>query len=236
MARLFFRQNSAHRKTPPIHPNQAFRKTPQDLLVAFARQRSFGSLALSYENGPLISHIPFQLSQDGTYLEAHPVRSNPMLQLLDEAADAVIATTGPDGYISPDWYGVDNQVPIWNHVAVHICGKLRKLDESELRGILERLSASMEARLAPKPPWTIDKMDAEIFQRMQRQIVSIAMTVDSIQGTFKLSQNKPDAIRSAAADGVRNGTKGTETAALADLMDLRPAARLFRAEINADVN
>lgn len=202
-----------------MHPNQAFRKTPQDRCVTFARERSFGSLAVNCESGPLISHIPFQLSDDGTCLEAHLVRSNPVVRLLDGPVDAVIAISGPDAYVSPDWYGMDNQVPTWNYIAVHIRGQLRRLEESELHGILDRLSAAMEARLAPKPPWSIDKMDPEIFQRMQRQIVPIAMSVDSVEGTFKLSQNKPDSARIAAANGIRTGSTGTETAILADLMD-----------------
>lgn len=201
-----------------MHPNLAFRQVTQENNIDFARERSFGILAVNAPNGPLISHIPFQLSIDGNYLEAHLVRSNPIVQLLGKPVEAVLAVSGGDAYISPDWYGVDNQVPTWNYIAVHIRGILRQLENQELRGILDRISANMEERLLPKKPWTIDKMDDEVFLKMSRQIVPIGMKVEQIEGTWKLSQNKaPDVIK-AAAQGLENGQTGSQVDEIAKLM------------------
>ena len=205
-----------------MHPNPVFRKQTETANIAFARQRSFGVLAVNGEEGPLLSHIPFNLSQDGNYLEAHLVRSNPILRLLDEPQPAVVAITGSDAYISPDWYGVEDQVPTWNYVAVHLRGALKRLPDDALHPILERLSENFEARLAPKKPWTITKMDQEIYSRMLRQIVPVALDVTTIDGTWKLSQNKPDEVRLAAADGLAatdsDAGIGSEVEALASLM------------------
>lgn len=194
-----------------MHPNPAFRQTPKERNIAFARRRAFGVLAVNAGDGPLISHIPFQLSADGSAAEAHLVRSNPIVRLLEEPRQAVIAVSGGDAYISPDWYGSENQVPTWNYVAVHLRGTLERLDDQALHGILERLSADMENRLAPKKPWTIDKLDADIYARMQRQIVPVRLTIGTIDGTWKLSQNKPAAVRENAMDGLqRSTTAGAE--------------------------
>ncbi|MEO0548089.1 MAG: FMN-binding negative transcriptional regulator [Pseudomonadota bacterium] len=202
-----------------MHPNPAFRQTPEDRNIAFARARSFGMLAVNGVDGaPLLSHIPFQLSEDGTYVEAHLVRSNPILGLAKAPVDAVIAVSGGDAYISPDWYGVEDQVPTWNYVAVHLRGRLKVLDQTELHGILERLSAGMEKRLDGKKPWVIDKMDQDVYTRMQRQIVPIAMDVTEINGTWKLSQNKPDEARMGAADGVDAARMGSEIETVTRLM------------------
>ncbi len=88
-----------------MHPNPAFRKANQDANLAFARQRAFGALAVNGPEGPLLAHIPFQLSEDGRRLEAHLVRSNPLWRLLqqDGPQQAVVAVGGADSYISPDW-------------------------------------------------------------------------------------------------------------------------------------
>ncbi|MEM1038749.1 MAG: FMN-binding negative transcriptional regulator [Pseudomonadota bacterium] len=202
-----------------MHPNPAFRQTPQNRNIVFARARSFGVLAVNdAEDAPLLSHIPFQLSEDGSYVEAHLVRSNPILGLAKEPVDAVIAVSGGDAYISPDWYGVDDQVPTWNYVAVHLRGRLKILDQTELHGILERLSASMETRLDGKKPWAIDKMDQDVYARMQRQIVPIALDISEINGTWKLSQNKPDGARMGAAHGVEAARVGHEIETVARLM------------------
>lgn len=202
-----------------MHPNPAFRKSSRERNVEFARRRSFGVLAVNAEVGPLISHIPFQLSEDGEYLEAHLVRSNPIVELLKAGSvQSVISASGGDGYISPDWYCVDNQVPTWNYVAVHMRGELQLLDQENLHGILERLSAGIEGKLTGKTPWKIEKMDQEIYLRMQRQIVPVGLRVADIQGTWKLSQNKADDLRERAAQEVSMARIGSETDQLVALM------------------
>ena len=206
-----------------MHPNPIFRKTERGQNLAFVQDRNFGSLSINADAGPLIAHVPFQLSADGSYLEAHLVRSNPIARALKEPQKAVVAVSGGDGYISPDWYGVDDQVPTWNYVAVHLRGSLRLLPDAELRGILERLSDSMEARLAPKPIWKIDKVSDEALAKMLRQIVPIAMDVDDIESTWKLGQNKPDEARLGASEAMSETGFGLGYDYIADLMKKPPS-------------
>ena len=98
-----------------MHCNPAFRKADDQQNITFVRKRSFGMLTINADGGPLISHIPFQLSEDGSYVEAHLVRSNPILQSLQNSPlDAAIVVSGADSYISPDWYRISDQVPTWN--------------------------------------------------------------------------------------------------------------------------
>ncbi|MCB1385750.1 MAG: FMN-binding negative transcriptional regulator [Nitratireductor sp.] len=205
-----------------MHPNPVFRRESERRNVDFARRRCFGTLAVNASplggDAPLISHIPFQLSPDGRRLEAHLVRSNPIVRLLETPQKAVIAVTEADGYISPDWYGLDDQVPTWNYVAVHLRGTLRRLPDEDLHGILVRLSAEMERRLLPKKPWGIDKMNPDAYARLLRMIVPVALDVETIDGTWKLSQNKPETARLAAAEGLAETGFGSEIDALAELM------------------
>ena len=202
-----------------MHPNPAFRKETEERNIAFLRKRSFGELAINAENGPLVSHVPFLLSDNAEEAELHLVRSNPIVRLLKQPQKAVLAVTLGDAYVSPDWYGVEDQVPTWNYVAVHIRGEISLLDRDELHGVLSRLSASLEKRLSPKKPWTSEKMNQEIYGKMQRQIVPVKMKVFEINGTWKLSQNKPEAVRLAAAQGVAESGIGSETDYISSLME-----------------
>ena len=201
-----------------MHPNKIFHTKTEQENLQFAAERGFGTLAVNADGGPLIAHIPFVLTDGGRTLLAHVMRVNPINKLLDAPVDAVLAVTGADAYVSPDWYGVDDQVPTWNYVAVHLRGSLRRLKQDDLPGVLDALSAEMEGRLAPKKPWTSGKMDPAIYSAMQRGIVPIAMDIAKIDGTWKLSQNKPDAVRHAAADGVRAARIGSESEEAARLM------------------
>lgn len=184
-----------------MHPNKVFRGATLDQNLDFCRQRGFGALTLSGPNGPLASHIPFVLSEDGKIFGAHLVRSNPMLKAIEEPQPALMIVSGPDGYISPDWYGLDDQVPTWNYVAVHIYGTLERLPDDRLRPHLETLSHQFESRLAPKPIWKLDKVSPDALAKMQRAIVPIEFTIGRVDGTWKLGQNKgPEAQKNAARE------------------------------------
>lgn len=200
-----------------MHPNPIFHDADTAQNLRFARERGFGVLALSAEGAPLISHVPFLLSEDGNWAELHLVRSNPIVRALKAPRPAKLAVNGPDGYVSPDWYGVPDQVPTWNYTAVHLTGKLELRPQEELPDLLDRQAAVFEARLLPKPPWTATKMDAEALMRMMRMIVPVRMLVTGVDGTWKLSQNKPEAARAAAAEKIVNST-GAELDGLAALM------------------
>ncbi len=190
-----------------MHPNPAFRRTQQDRNLAFARNRGFGLLAVNAPDAPLIAHIPFLLDDDGRTADLHLVRSNPVAAAATTAAvPAVLAVSGPDGYISPDWYGLPDQVPTWNYVAVHLRGTLEPVDPGDMHAMLDRLSAAFEARLAPKRPWTSAKMSPGTMDRMMRQILPFRLRIATVDGTWKLNQNKPDAARLSAADAVSDPT------------------------------
>ena len=166
----------------------------------------------------MISHVPFLLSEDGALAELHLVRSNPIVRMLKDPKSARIAITGPDGYVSPDWYGIEDQVPTWNYVAVHLTGQLEQRPQEELLDLLDRQSAFYEGRLLPKPPWTTGKMSPDALNRMMRMIVPFRLRVDDIQGTWKLNQNKPDAVRLSAAEHIARDGIGSELETLQKLM------------------
>ena len=201
-----------------MHPNPAFRGTPEAASLAFAAARGFGTLAVNGPAGPLLSHVPFLLSDDGRTAELHLVRTTAIARRGPDPAEAVLSVTGPEGYVSPDWYGLADQVPTWNYVAVHLRGTLTRLPQDALRGLLDRLSDAFEERLAPKPAWKTAKMPEDLMARMMRQILPYSLEIAEVQSTWKLGQNKPEAARLAAAGALEE--KG-ETA-LATLMRQPP--------------
>jgi transcriptional regulator len=201
-----------------MHPNPIFRAEPHARNLGYARDRGFGTLSINADPAPLIAHVPFVLGAEGRSAELHLVRSNLISRTVTGPMSAVIAVTGPDGYISPDWYGSADQVPTWNYVAVHLRGTLVPLEADELRGVLDRLSAHFEAKLLPKSPWTAEKMDLDALDRMLRMIQPFRFDITDTDGTWKLGQNKDDAARLAAADHLASAPIGQETALLAALM------------------
>ena len=147
-----------------MHPNPTYRRASDSRALAFVRTRSFGQITCNGPDGLLSAHVPVLLSEDASTLDLHLVRSNPIVRYLSEPRDVLLSITGPDGYVSPDWYGADDQVPTWNYVAVSIRGALEKLDQTMIRNTIDRQSAHFETQ-KDKTPWTSSKMTPEVLER-----------------------------------------------------------------------
>jgi transcriptional regulator len=174
--------------------------------VKLLRERAFGLLIVPTGGAPVAVHVPFlvtERSSEGIQIECHIARANPLHTHVGAGCKALLACSGPDAYISPDWYGSSNQVPTWTYAAVHVTGTARILAESDLLGHVDRLSAQFEARLAPKKPWTSAKMDEARRAAMLRAIVGIAIDVEEIAGSTKLVQHKTQAEQAGAIEGLR---------------------------------
>ena len=206
-----------------MHPNPAFRQDPREKNLAFARARGFGILSINGPEGPIAAHIPFLLNDDASFAEMHLARSNPIARAA-LPAPALITVSGPDAYISPDWYGphseVPDQVPTWNYIAVHLRGTLEPLPDDALRPHVDALSAEHEGRIAGKRPWTSAKMSEGAMPRMLRMILPFRFRVTSVEGTWKLNQNKTPEIRARAAQALSRGDPAAQ--AIATLMKEQP--------------
>lgn len=202
-----------------MHPNPAFCQASRDRNLALARSRGFGILTINGPDGPLAAHVPFLLDADGSHADLHLARSNPIARAM-LPAPALIAVSGPDAYVSPDWYGphdeVPDQVPTWNYVAVHLRGLLEPLPDAALGPHADALSAEHEGRIAGKRPWTSAKMSEGAMPRMMRMILPFRLRVLSVEGTHKLNQNKPPEVRARAAKALAQGDAGAQ--AIAALM------------------
>ena len=184
-----------------MHPNPAFRKETTAQNLEFARARGFGALCVNGAEGPLLAHIPFEMVGDDT-LRLHLARSNAIARA-QLPCPAVMAVMGPDGYISPDWYGAPDQVPTWNYIAVHLRGHIRPLPLAALEPHVNAVSDAFEARLAPKPIWRSSKMSGGVMERMMRAILPFEMQITLVEGTWKLGQNKTPQARAGAIAGLR---------------------------------
>lgn len=173
-------------------------------LLARIAAHPFMTLTAAPEGRPLIAHAPVMIRQlpSGLALDFHLSRGNALAAVLRSGFRGVLLNLGPDAYISPDWYESADQVPTWNYVTVEAEGPVRALDDVDLIALLDALSAQEEARLLPKRPWTRAKMTQGVFERMCGAIIGARMTVERLEGTFKLGQNKNAADLAGAISGL----------------------------------
>ncbi len=177
-------------------------KVPLNVARNFVRERGFGMIIAVDGTQPTAVHVPFLIEDqpDGRLrLEAHVARANPFHKVIAGAPDVLVTVSGPDAYISPDWYVAKDQVPTWNYIAVHLHGTARALPPEAAGTHSDRLSAIFEERLKPKPPWRSDKMSPDKRHAMLSAIVAFEIDITEIEASWKLGQHKSRADRMEVA-------------------------------------
>jgi transcriptional regulator len=170
--------------------------------LAFAEARGFGTACAWDGRKPTGSAVPFYLSYaaDGTPMALfHVARHNPLVKLADGTSPWLLAVNGSDAYVSADWYVSPDQVPTWLYQAVHLTGPVRTLSDDELAMQVDTLSAKFENWLLPKRPWTSAKVTAPRLEALKKAIVGLVMTVEEVEGSFKLNQQKSETDYAAVA-------------------------------------
>jgi transcriptional regulator len=211
--------------TPPMF------KPDRAASLAFAQARGFGTVCAGEGSKPIASSLPFYLAfaDDGTpQMAFHVARHNPLLKFADGTTSWLMAVNGADAYVSADWYVSPDQVPTWLYQAVHLTGTVRKMSDHELGPHLDALSAKFENWLAPKPPWMSSKMAAGRLAAMKQAIVGLVMTVEEIEGSFKLNQHKSDVDHVAVATALARQPEVAAQVLANEMRALRP--QLFAAE------
>ncbi|MEJ0077154.1 MAG: FMN-binding negative transcriptional regulator [Alphaproteobacteria bacterium] len=205
-----------------VHP--AFKVHPAAAL-AFAAARGFGTVVACDVGRPVAAHLPFRLiEQDGKVpkLEFHVARANPLGSIAEKGGTWLVAVQGHDAYVSPDWYASAEQVPTWLYESVHLSGPVRVIPGEHTRPHTEALSAKFEGWIDGKQPWLIDKVSDKRREMLLKGIVAVEMTVETVEGNFKLNQHKADEDHVAVAIALAAQDDPSSQAIAKRMVALRP--------------
>jgi len=174
----------------------AFREDRPDVLHEAVRRIGFATLVTQNLDA---NHLPMLL--DGNVLRGHVARANPVWKSGEGAALAIFL--GPHAYVSPNWYPskaeTGKAVPTWNYITVHARGTIRWIQDGEwLRANVTALSQVHEAGLPA--PWQVSDAPASYVDGLLRAIVGLELTIESLQGKYKLSQNRDAADRAGVRE------------------------------------
>ena len=179
------------------------------VLRGFVRDHPLGLLVTQSRAGGIDANsVPFILDAAGDapgVLRAHVARANPVWQTARDDVDALVVFQGPHGYVSPAWYPSKAEhgkvVPTWNYLMVQARGTLRAIDDRGwLRDFVARLTDRHEAGRAEA--WAVSDAPADFVETMLGAIVGIEITLSSVVGKWKVSQNRSAADRAGVVDGL----------------------------------
>jgi transcriptional regulator len=156
-----------------------------------------------------ITHIPVILDRiSGAYgkILGHISRQNPQSQTFDGSHTAVIVFRGPHGYISPAWYAKTDVVPTWNFAVVHATGRPSAITEkNDLHDLLARLIDKFEKYLGFG--YDFSKLPDSYISPMMGGIVGFEMRIDSLEGKFKLGQERSEVDKQSLLDHLRQAAR-----------------------------
>jgi len=203
-----------------------FQETDTATVHALVRAHPLATWVVQHQGELLVNHIPFLLDEQegeqGTLI-GHVARANPVWQALAERVSSVAVFTGPQAYVSPNWYPSKHEhgkaVPTWNYTTVHAHGVAQANDDpARVLAIVTRLTQVHEA--SQSQPWKVADAPADYIADLLKAIVAIEIPVQRWVGKCKASQNRPVSDQQGVVAGL-SGQGGEAGAHMAALMQQR---------------
>jgi transcriptional regulator len=183
-----------------------FAEARPEALQRIMREHPLGMLVTHRSTGLDADHIPFEFDASaGAHgaLIAHVARANTLWQRCPTGTPVMVVFRGAEAYVSPNWYPskheTHRQVPTWNYEVVHAHGTLTVHDDARfVRRVVAQLTRRHEA--AESRPWKMGDSEPEFIDTMLRNVVGLEVTITSLVGKLKLSQNREVRDRLGAAE------------------------------------
>lgn len=165
-----------------LHPGQS----PIESAWKLVEKRGFGSLISSHDGEIQVSMLPFVRKPNDDVLLTHLAIANPHLRSLD-GQKVVCIFEEADAYISPLDYASSPHVPTWNYSVAEVRGvaRLQRNDEQKLQS-MHTLVKHFEGTNG----WLMSDVPSQFVEQLLKAIVFVEIEVTSIQGKWKLSQNR----------------------------------------------
>lgn len=179
-----------------MHLPEAFAERNVDVLRRLIAAHPFAAWIVPHADGADANHLPWlhdPLRGEYGTLAGHVARANSVWQRLADAGESLVIFQGPEHYITPSWYPskhvTGKAVPTWNYAVVHCRGRAVIRDDIDWkRRHLEALTETHESSQAL--PWKMGDAPSDYLEQMMRGIVGIEIELRSIDGKWKMGQNR----------------------------------------------
>ncbi|WP_243228317.1 FMN-binding negative transcriptional regulator [Microbacterium sp. CIAB417] len=176
-----------------------------DAVRALVRENPWASIVTHVPGEGLVaSHYPVLLDEDadGIVLLSHVGRPDERLHRLGEH-EVMVIVYGPQGYVSPGWYGVSPAVPTWDFAVAHLHGTPEILSDEENLRVLDRLVERFERPL-PEPFLLARTLENTAYaERIVHGTVGFRLRVQRFEAKDKMSQDKPAEVIGRVVEALR---------------------------------
>lgn len=192
-----------------MYQPSAFREERLETLHQLIRAHPLATLITAGAGGLIANFVPFILGDTGEKgtLRAHIAKANDQVDALKAGADTLVVFHGPEAYITPSWYVSKKQhgrvVPTWNYAVVQVRGTPRVIDDPAwLRTQIGALTEEQENHRSE--PWSVTDAPEPFIEGQLRAIIGVEIPILTIEGKWKVSQNRSTADRQGVYRGLQD--------------------------------
>ena len=200
--------------TPPYNSMDEAELRPLVAAVGSAELVTVGDVGF-----PVATRLPVLWQEDR--LVFHMAIANSHWRSIADGVPALAVVTGPEAYISPSWYAAKathgRVVPTWNYSAVHFTGlaTVHRDPDWLITAVTELTDKHESPRAAP---WAVTDAPETYVSQQLNGIVGIEVSIKTVEGKAKRSQNRSTEDRTGVIEGLRQHGGGREMA-MADQME-----------------
>ena len=163
-------------------------------VIDFMKAHPFAIITGTGENQPVATQIPLAIEEkDGKiFLHGHLMKKTDHHLAFEKNNAVLVIFTGPHCYVSASWYTNPHMGSTWNYMTVHAKGKITYADEAGTVAAVRAITEKFEGKDSVA---AFDQLSTEYVDAMVKAIVGFTIEVESMENTFKLSQNRDDASK-----------------------------------------
>lgn len=159
-----------------------------DKLIPFMQAHPFAVVIGANQNIPSATQIPLQIKREGDVVKlvGHVMKKTDHHEAFVSNENVLALFHGAHAYISASVYENPASASTWNYSSVYTAGKIRMFNDEETRSVIKELTNQYEAADSPA---AFHQMSDEYINQHLKAIAGFEITVTSLEGVFKLSQN-----------------------------------------------
>lgn len=164
----------------------------REKVIAFMKAYPFAVIVGIGEQYPAASHIPLdvEIHENGkVFLKGHLMKKTDHHIAFEKNENVLVIFNGPHTHVSASWYTTPAVGSTWDYMVVHAKGKIKFTNE---QGTYEAVKAITNKYEGFDKSSSFDKLPKEYVDKMLKAIVGFSIEVESLENTFKLSQNRDE--------------------------------------------
>lgn len=176
------------------YPAYHFTENDPTVIKSFIETYPLATLISVDKDEIFTTYLPLLWNEHAALL-GHLDAQNPQASQLTDGRKVKIIFHGPEGYISPSHF-TTNELPTYNYCKVEVTGRVACITEEELKNAIIQLTKHLEG---PEAAYQLTHKEGRLHSLIP-YIYGFKVSIETVVGRFKMSQDKSEAHRDKAID------------------------------------